>query len=183
MKHTLSALLLLSAVHFPELRAEPPVSVSRTFYVSGVECGACVYLVELSVSACNGVLKADVTQAAEGVAVVTFDPRLVTEHQIARAISEAMPLHGSPYLSRLRIRVGEYAKHVEALVLLFQNWRELVRFEVLNRNNGELLVHFLPMESAASKNGAAGWSAVQFSQVLQAGLSPGLTVEFLGESR
>lgn len=183
MKSTLSALLILACSQFSGLRSEPLFSMRRAFYVSGVECGACVYLVQLAASECKGVLKADVTQAAEGIAQVTFDPRLVTEHQIAHAIRGAMPLHGAPYLARLKVRVGEYPKHSHDLELLFQKWSNVVRCEVLDRNKGEFFVHFLPMEPEAVKNGLAGWSAVRFSQALQTALSPGATVEYPEEGQ
>jgi copper chaperone CopZ len=183
MKFTLHCLLLFSALPLSALRAESPASVIRTFYVSGVECGACVYLVQLSASECKGVLKAEVGQAAEGIAQITFDPRIVTEHQIAQAIRDTMSLHGAPYLVRLRVRVGEYAKHAEAVEALFQKWRDLVRCEVLDRNKGDLLVHFLPLESGAAKNGKSGWSGVQFLQALQAGLPPEVVLQFLEENQ
>ncbi len=181
MRLTLPILLLLAGGHFSGTLAEPPGTVTRTFYVTGVECGACVYLVQLSASERKGVVKADVVQTADNYANVTFDPRLVSEHQIAQAIREAMPLHGAPYLARLKVRVGEYARHAAALDVLFQQWRGLVQCEVLDRSKGELMVHFLPLETGASQVGPGGWSADQFRAALKTGLPVGVAVEFVHE--
>jgi copper chaperone CopZ len=181
MKFTLSVLLLLAAGWFSENQAGPPGSVTRTFYVTGVECGACVYLVQLSASERKGVVKADMEQTADSYANVTFDPRLVSEHQIAQAIREAMPVHGARYLARLKLRVGQYAKHAAAVALLFERWRDLVRCEVLDQSKGELMVHFLPLETASTQSGAVGWSAAKLQAALQANLPAGVTVEFVEE--
>lgn len=181
MRFTLPTLLLLAAGQFSGTLAEPVGTVTRTFYVTGVECGACVYLVQLSASERKGVVKADVVQTAENYANVTFNPRLVSEHQIAQAIREAMPLHGAPYLARLKVRVGEYARHAAALDALFQQWGGLVQCEVLDRSKGELMVHFLPLETRASQTGPGGWSAEQLRAALRTGLPAGATVEFVVE--
>ena len=181
MKRTLPAVLLLVAGHFCGALAGPSEIVTRTFYLTGVECGACVYLVQLSASERRGVLKADVEQTAESYANVTFDPRLVSEHQIAQAIREAMPLHGAPYLARLKVRVGDSGKHAAALDLLFQQWRGLVECEWLDRSKGELMVHFQPLETRATQTAVAGWSAAQFRAALKAGLPPGVPIAFVEE--
>jgi copper chaperone CopZ len=181
MRSVFSLFLLLAGGLFFETRAEPPLSVTRTFYVTGVECGACVYLVQLAASECKGVLRADVEQTADSYANVTFDPRLVSEQQIAQSIRGAMSLHGAPYLARLKIRVAEYAKHAAAMGLLFEQWRELVQCEVLDAAKGELMVHLLPLKVEASLGGAAGWSGTQFFAALKSGLPAAAVVEFAEE--
>ena len=181
MRFTLPVLFLLAACCCSEVSAGPPGSVTRTFYVTGIECGACIYLVQLSASERKGVLKADVEQTADSYANVTFDPLLVSEHQIAQAIREAMPLHGSPYQARLKVRVGQYAKHAAAVALLFERWRAWVRCEVLDEGKGELLVHFLPLQTGSAQTGATGWSAAVFREALQTGLPAGVPVEFVEE--
>ena len=181
MRLILSTFLLLASGWFSDNHAGSPGAVTRTFYVTGVECGACVYLVQLSASERKGVLKADVEQTADSYANVTFDPRLVSEHQIAQAIREAMPLHGPPYLARLKLRVGQYAKHAAAVASLFERWRDWVQCEVLDRTKGELMVHFLPLEAGAAQNGASGWSAAKLRAALQTSLPAGVSVEFVEE--
>jgi len=181
MRFTLPVLLLLAACCCSEVSAGPPGSVTRTFYVTGIECGACIYLVQLSASERKGVLKADVEQTADSYANVTFDPLLVSEHQIAQAIRGAMPLHGAPYLARLKIRVGQYAKHAPSVALLFERWRDLVRLEVLDPSKGELLVNFLPLETGSAQTAAPGWNTAEFRTALQDGLPAGVTVEIVEE--
>jgi hypothetical protein len=181
MKPTLPAVLGLIAGHFCGALAGPSETVTRTFYLTGVECGACVYLVQLSASERRGVLKAEVEQTADSYANVTFDPGLVSEHQIAQAIREAMPLHGAPYLARLKVRVGDSGKHAAAVDLLFQQWRGLVECEWLDRSKGELMVHFQPLDTRATQTAAAGWSATQFRAALKAGLPPDVAVTFVEE--
>lgn len=181
MRFTFPVLLLLAAVFCSGTHAGPPGSVTRTFYVTGVECGACVYLIQLSASERKGVLKAEVEQTADSYANVTFNPLLVSEHQIAQAIREAMPLHGAPYQARLKVRVGQYAKHAAAVALLFERWRDWVRCEVLDEGKGEMLVHFLPLETASAQIGATGWSAAALRAALQTGLPAGVPVEFVEE--
>jgi copper chaperone CopZ len=181
MRFTLLLLLLVATGGFSKTHAAPPGPVTRTFYVTGVECGACVYLVQLSASERKGVLKAEVEQTADSYANVTFDPGIVSEHQIAQAIREAMPLHGAPYLARLKMRVGQYAVHAAAVALVFERWRDLVRWEVLDEAKGELLVHFLPLETGPAQTGAVGWSTVELLRALQGGLPDGVTVKFVEE--
>ncbi len=177
MRFLLLHLLLLSTACVSTVLADESGAVTRTFYVTGVECGACVYLVQLSASECKGVLKADVVQTADNFANVTFNPRMVSEHQIAQAIRDAMPLHGTPYLARLKVRVDGYSKHAAALDALFQNWRHWVQWEVVDAGKGELVVHFLPLELNAPRSGPVGWSVSEFREALRSVLPTGAQIE------
>ena len=181
MRRILCLLFLFSQMGGVTVFAGDSAVLTRTFYVAGVECGACVYLVQVAASECKGVLKADVVQTVDNYANVTFDPRLISEHQIAQAIRDAMPLHGTPYLARLKLRVGEYSKHAAALDALFQKWRDWVRWEVLDAAKGEMGVHFLPLQTAPAGTGPGGWSTQQFQSALTAALPTGVSVQFIEE--
>ncbi len=54
--------------------AEKPQTITRTFYVTGVECGSCVYVVQQSVSETKGVSDVTLVQMVDNYAKVTFDP-------------------------------------------------------------------------------------------------------------
>jgi copper chaperone CopZ len=181
MRPFLFHLLLLATVCVSTVLADESGAVTRTFYVTGVECGACVYLVQLSASECKGVIKADVVQTADSFANVTFNPRLVSEHQIAQAIRDAMPVHGTPYLARLKVHVDGYSNHATDLGALFQKWRQWVQCEVLDAGKGELVVHFLPLQFNASHSGPAGWSVSAFQMALRRALPSGVRVECVEE--
>ena len=84
---TLASIFLLPSF----VRAEDkPQPVTRTFYVAGVECGSCVYVVQQSVSETKGVSDAMVLQVIDNYANVTFDPKVVSDHQIAQAVLEVL---------------------------------------------------------------------------------------------
>ncbi len=164
--------------------AAPPVGsapVTRTFYVTGVECGACVYLVQMAASECGGVLKAEVFQAADNFANITFDPRIVSEQQIAQAIRDGMPLHGTPYLSRLRLRINGYAEHFSAVEQLFQRWRDSIQYEVVDRTKGEVLLQFLPMRKTDGPEVASGWDFRSFEAAFKAAFPSEMKLEVVEE--
>ena len=165
----------------PETAPVPTPPVTRTFYVSGVECGACVYLVQMAASECKGVLKAEVFQAADQFANITFDPRLVSEHQIAQAIREAMPVHGTPYLSRLRLRISGLSEHFAAVESLLQRWRDSVQYEVVDWAKGEVLLHFLPLLKAQRPDTVSGWNFKAFEAVFKSALPSQVSLEIAGE--
>ncbi|WP_395716990.1 heavy-metal-associated domain-containing protein [Prosthecobacter sp.] len=141
--------------------AEP---VTRTFYVSGIECGSCVYMVQQSVAETKGVEDVTVVQIIDNYANVTFDPAVVTDHQIAQAVREAYPLHGMPYLATLKLRVADYAKNSAKVDGLFAAWKGFLKLEVIDKAKGELEVHFLPLEADEKKAGPQGWKFTQWAE-------------------
>jgi hypothetical protein len=44
---------------------------------------------------------------------VSYDPKLVSEHQIAQAVREAPGLHGMPYIATMKVRVPGFSQHVD----------------------------------------------------------------------
>lgn len=152
------------------LSASEPVT--RTFYVSGIECGSCVYMVQQSVAETKGVSDVTVVQVLDNHANVTFDPRVVSDHQIAQAVREAYPLHGMPYLATLKLRVADYAKNEAKVQSLFAGWKKFLKCEIVDREAGILTVHFLPLEVDSKKAGPQGWS---FTQWMDAARGQGLS--------
>lgn len=133
-------------------------TVCHSFSLLGIECGACVYLVEYSLRETKGVAAVEVTQGMESHAKITYNPRLVGEHKIAQAVREATPLHGEPYTARLKLRIQGYAEQADTVHALFQRWQDSVRVDVLNREKGELLVSFLPLKKAPAPDASTGWT-------------------------
>lgn len=144
--------------------AEP---VKRTFYVSGIECGSCVYMVQQAVTETKGVSSVTVVQIIDKYANVTFDPSVVTDHQIAQAVREAYPLHGTPYLATLKLCVADYAKNAAKVDGLFAAWKDSLKVEVIDKAKGELVVHFLPMPSDEKKTGPQGWTFAEWAEAAQ----------------
>ena len=155
-------LLLLS---FGLLSAAEPIT--RTFFVKGMECGSCVYMVHQSVTETPGVSDANVVQLIDSYANVSYDPKVLTEHQVAQAVREATALHGMPYLASLKVRVPEFGQHAAKIEAAFTQWKDAVWLDVLDREQGELEIHFNELKPAANKTGATGWSLAQFEEALK----------------
>lgn len=151
---TLASICLLPSFVSAEDKPQP---VTRTFYVSGVECGSCVYVVQQSVSETKGVSDAMVLQVIDNYANVTFDPKVVSDHQIAQAVREALPIHGMPYLATLKIKIADFVKNEPKVKALFADWKNWVEIEAVDKNEGEVLLHFLPFAADEKKTGPQGW--------------------------
>jgi len=152
-------------------------SVTRTFYVTGVECGSCVYAVQQSVGETKGVSDVAVVQVIDSFANVTFDPQVVSEHQIAQAVREAYPLHGMPYLATLKLRLPEYAKHSAKADAVLGRWKDWITVKPVDQAKGEFEIHFLPLKADEKKAGPQGWSLAEFSAALKTGLGLAFTLE------
>ena len=161
MKFAAAFFLTTATLH----AAEP---VTRTFYVSGVECGSCVYMVQQSVTETKGVSDATVIQLIDAYANVTFDPTALTEHQVAAAVSGATPLHGKPYLATLKLTVTDFPKHAAKIQAAFAAWKDEVWLDVLDRAQGALEIHFHDFKTAPAKPGPRGWSLSRLDATLKA---------------
>jgi copper chaperone CopZ len=168
MLKLLTAIVLMSAT----LNAADP-AVTRTFYVSGVECGSCVYMVQQSIGETKGVEDVQVVQIIDNYAQVTFNPKTVSDHQIAQAVREAIPLHGTPYLATLRVKMPEYAKRKAALDQLFAGWKGSVTLVPLLEVKDEFAIHFEPLKADTKKAEPHGWSFTTFTEAMK-----GLGVDF-----
>lgn len=181
--------LLLSQSFAPLTAAEkdkPRTSpTTLTFFITGIECAACVEMVRQSVSNTPGVMDLFVEQRIDSYASVAFDPQQVSAHQIAQAIFDSMPLHGRPYEPRLMLTIPEYAKpeiatKVDAMIAQHAAFIEV---ETMDKAKGELLLYFLPLKSDPHNKKPQGWNHTNLLHSLQ-DLPPkglGLKVQVLSE--
>lgn len=153
--------------------AADPV-VTRIFYVSGVECGSCVYMVQQSIGETKGVEDVQVVQIIDNYAQVTFNPKRVSDHQIAQAVRDAIPLHGTPYLATLRVKIPDYAQHKAAVDNVFMGWKGSVTLVPSLELKDEFTVHFEPLKADAKKAEPQGWSLAAFTEAMK-GLGVGFT--------
>lgn len=179
MKHTLCLLLFLGSGLAGLRAAEKHPSV--TFYVSGVECGSCVYVVQQSITETKGVADATVVQLIDSYANVVFDPKLVSEHQVAQAVREALAIHGKPYLATLKLHVPDYAKHAAKVDALFARWKDWVQLETVDKARGDLLIHFNELKTDPGKSGPQGWSLAQLAAAMKSPAPNGLGLDFTVE--
>lgn len=180
MKHTLRLLVFLGSITSGLHAAEKQPTV--TFYVSGVECGSCVYVVQQSIIETKGVADATVVQVIDTYANVVFDPKRVSEHQVAQAVREALPIHGKPYLATLKLHVPDYAKHAAKVDGLFARWKGWVELETVDKAKGELLIHFQELKSDPKKTGPQGWSLAQLTVAMKSPKPDGLGLDFTLET-
>ena len=158
---------------------DKPKPSELTFDVAGLECGSCVYSVYQAIKETKGVHDVEVMQTTDGYAKVVYDPKVVSEHQIAQAVREAFPLHGSPYLIKLRLRIPAYsgnglAARVDAV---FVRWRNWVDVEPLDRATGEFVLQFKPLDQNPAIAGPQGWTIAHLTRALKAPAPEGLGLE------
>lgn len=147
--------------------ADAPKNAERTFYVAGMECGSCVYMVQQSITEVKGVEDVTVMQVIDGYATVVFDPRKLTEHQLAQAVREAIPLHGMPYLATLKVKVDDFGRHAKEIEAAFERWKDVVWLEVLDRAQGEAVIHFHELKKDPKQPERRGWSLTQLDEAMK----------------
>ena len=170
-------LLLLMAC-----RPGPPVAAARTetltFFVSGLECVACAESVRQSISELEGIESIRMREGLEGYAQVCFAPERVTAQQIAQAVYEARPLHGTHYEATLRLQLPGQQNPcgLAAVKTLLANQKHAIDTEPFWDAADQILVRFLPLEKVAQTQGAKGWSHERLSAALRqpAPSGPGL---------
>jgi copper chaperone CopZ len=161
------------------IAAEKPKSAQVVFDVAGLECPACVYSVYQSIKEAKGVSDVDVIQTTDGYAKVTYDPQIISEQQVAQALREAYPLHGTPYLIGLRLRVPDFAKPGFAAKVdaVFTAWTKWLEVKPLDPAKGEFRIHFKPLESDGKTVGPKGWNLAQLTKALTGPAPEGLGLE------
>ncbi|MBE2286465.1 MAG: heavy-metal-associated domain-containing protein [Prosthecobacter sp.] len=157
------AILLPFSLH----AADKPAPAKTVFVVSGLECGSCVYMVQHQLSQTPGIAEVEVLQGLEGYASVSYDPKLVSEHQIAQAVREAPGLHGMPYIASMKLRVPGFSQHSTQVKALFEKWKPTVELVVWNEHEGELIVNFAELERDAKLVLPRGWSLSQLAEGLK----------------
>ncbi len=159
--------------------------VTLTYFITGIECAACVEMVRQSVSNTPGVLDLFVEQRIDSYASVAFDPTTVTAHQIAQAIYDSMPLHGRPYEPRLMLTISDYVKpEIAAKVdAVLASHHAFVEVETMDKAKGELLLYFLPLKVDPATKKPQGWNHLTLLHALQdpAPKGLGLKVQVLSD--
>ena len=158
------------------LAADKDKPAKTTFVVSGLECASCVYVVQYALSQTPGVTDVEMVQSVENFARVSYDPKMITEHQLAQTVREAPPIHGMPYIAAMKLRVQGYAEKGNAVKVkaFFAKWKDLVEMNVMDESKGELLVHFQPLEMHDDKPTPRGWTLQQLANVIQEPAPKGL---------
>lgn len=166
------AVLLPLSLH----AADQPVPAKAVFTISGLECGSCVYMVQYQLSQTPGIAEVEVLQGLEGYASVSYDPKLVSDHQIAQAVRETPGLHGTPYIATMKLRVPGLFQHEAQVKSLFEKWKPSIELVIWDAHAGELIVNFAELKKDAKGVFPRGWSLSQ----LDAGLKKlGLKYEIL----
>jgi copper chaperone CopZ len=160
--------------------AAKPELAQRTFYISGLECGGCVYMAQQAMTETAGVSEVEVVQMLDSYAKVAYDPKKLTEHQIAQAVRDAIPLHGMPYLASLKLRIPAYAEENNAAQVqaLFAGWKKWLKIAVTDPKKGELEIHFEPLTKEEGIKEPQGWSLALLEQALRAPSPKGLGLAY-----
>ena len=163
-------------------RPGQPVASDRTetltFFVSGLECVACAESVRQSISGLEGIESIRMREGMEGYAQVCFAPEIVTAQQIAQAVHEARPLHGTPYEATLRLELTgqKNPSELTAVKTLLANQKHAIEAEPFWDAADQILLRFLPLEKKTETRDAKGWSHERLSAALSqpAPSGPGL---------
>ena len=157
------AILLSFTLH----AADQPAPAKAVFVISGLECGSCVYMVQTQLTQTRGISEVEVLQGIEGLARVSYDPKVITEHQIAQSVRDTSALHGMPYIASMKLRVPDFSKYAAKVKALFEKWKPTVELVVWNEREGELIVNFTELERDAKLVLPRGWSLSQLAEGLQ----------------
>lgn len=181
MKPFILTTALLALLPLLTAAADKPAPTAKAvFIVSGMECGSCVYMVQHTLSQTRGIAEVEVLQTSESFARVSFDPKVISEHQIAQAVREAPGLHGMPYIAKMKLRVSGYAQNGNAAKVkeLFDRWKPWIELVVWDEREGELHIHFHELNKESKKVAPSGWSLAQLTEALQAPAPKGLGLKF-----
>jgi copper chaperone CopZ len=141
---------------------------TMTFRVEGAECTACYYSVADSVRQLTGVRDIADSSGLGNRVRVTFDPGQVSAHRIAHAVWRALPLHNAPYRAALALRVPGYNRKERAdrINAVLAGWKQWLEIDVLDREEGLLLLRFRPLPKTEREKPLAGWRSSQFLRQL-----------------
>lgn len=133
-------------------------------------------MVQYTLARTPGVSEVEVLQSLEDFARVRFDPKVLSEHQIAQAVRDAPGLHGTPYLAAIKLRVPGFVEkgNAEKVKALFERWKQWVELEVWDERAGELHIHFKELTRDAKGAIPRGLSLAQITGALQAPAPKGL---------
>ena len=147
--------------------ADHPTPAKAVFTIAGLECGSCVYMVQHQLSQTPGIAEVEVLQGIEGYARVSYDPKLVSDHQIAQAVRETPGLHGTPYIATMKLRVPGFSQHAPQVKSLFEKWKPSIELVIWDAHAGELIVKFAELKKDAKGVFPRGWSLSHLAEGLQ----------------
>jgi len=157
------AIFLSSSLH----AADKPAAAKAVFTIAGLECGSCVYMVQTQLTQTRGISEVEVLQGVESFARVSYDPKIITEHQIAQTVRDTAALHGMPYIASMKLRVPGFSQHAAKVKALFEQWKPAVELVVWNEREGDLIVNFAELERDAKLVLSRGWSLSQLDEGLK----------------
>lgn len=157
--------LSLNFIRAGEPATAKPAGVTLTYYVSGVECTACLEMVRQSLEQVKGITDVWLEQRIESVANITFDPKVVSAHQVAQGVLNAVPLHGKPYEPTMQLTIPGYSKPgvAQRVESVFQKQKPWVEIHAMDKEKGEFLLSFVPLEKKEQK----GWDHLAFTRELE----------------
>lgn len=155
--------------------------VTATFYITEVKCSSCASSIDESLRKLPTVTKVDDLSENTGFAVITFDPAVVSHHQVAQAIFASAPVHGDPYVAALKFTIPDYAKGDNAAKVdaVFAKHKNDVRVELKNKARGEFLLQFEPLRVDGGKKGPQGWTLDAFRTSIAEPAPKGLGLAFM----
>lgn len=164
--------LLLAALVLPVRaadKAKPAAKATATFYITEVKCSSCASSIDESLRKLPSVTKIEDLSENTGFAVITFDPAVVSHHQLAQAVFAAAPVHGDPYVATLKFTIADYAKGDNAAKVdaVIAKHKSNVRIELKNKAKGEFLLSFEPLRVDGAKKGPQGWTLESFRSAIQ----------------
>jgi len=179
MKHLLLPALLAAAL-LPAHAADKGKPTHATFYITEVKCSSCAASIDESLRKLPTVTKIDDLSENTGFAIITFDPAVVSHHQVAQAVFAAAPVHGDPYVATLKFTVADYAKGDNAAKVdaVFAKHKNDVRVELKNKARGEFLLSFEPLRVDGAKKGPQGWTLEAFRAAIAEPAPKGLGLAF-----
>lgn len=179
MKSFLLSLLLFALVS--PLRAADPHPLTQTFYVSGVKNEGDVAAIKESLKQVKSVTKVDGLTAESGWANVSFDSHADSYQQVAQAIADAKSSGGTPFSVTMKVRVPDYAKDDNAAKVdaIFAKHQANVKVETVDREKGEFVIHFLPLNLDAKRQGPQGWSGGHFGHAIHDAPPKGLGLDMI----
>ncbi len=155
----------------------PPVIV--TYYLSGIDDAKERDALRAALEKVKSVSKVVVAAQGEYVAVA-FDSHVVSYHQVAQAIVEAVP--GKKYAPRLKLHVPDYAKNDNAprvdAIFNAKRLNQRVRIEVADKAKGEFVLHFLPLQLDATPSEPQGFNGGHLNHPIHDPPPRGLGLEF-----
>ncbi len=155
---------LLAAALLSAHAADKGKPIETTFYITEVKCASCAAAIDESLRKLPTVTKVEDLSQSTGYAIITFDPAVVSHHQIAQAVFAADPVHGDPYVATLKFTIPDYAKADNAAKVdaLLAQHKSQVRAELKNKARREFLLTFEPLRPDNTKKGPPGWTLETF---------------------